>query len=74
MVAVRRYIVQTRLFACLAGGLIGVVVASPVSTRFEVGLTLAAIGCVAVGVAIGYVVSIFFDIFAASPDDKSAES
>ena len=64
---------QTRLFACLAGGLIGVVVAAPVSSRFEVGLTLSAIGCIAVGVAVGYVVSIFFDIFATSSSDKKAE-
>lgn len=64
---------QTRLFACIAGGLVGVVVASPVSRSFEVSLWLALVGSVAVGVAIGYVVSILFDVFTATPAENDAE-
>lgn len=64
---------QTRLFACIAGGLVGVVAASTVSSRFEIGPILGLIGCVAVGVAVGYVASILFDVFTASPADKNAE-
>ena len=65
---------QTRLFACLAGGLLGVVVASPINNSLGVNPTLAFIGCASVGVAVGYVASILFDVFTASPEDESAES
>ena len=65
---------QTRLLACLAGGFLGVVVASPISQSFNVSLTLALIGCALLGLALGYVVSIFFDVFTASSEEQSAES
>jgi len=65
---------QTRLLACLAGGFLGVVVASPISQSFNVSLTLALIGCALLGLALGYVVSIFFDVFTASSEEQSVES
>lgn len=65
---------QTRLFACIAGGLIGVVVASPVSSSFGVSSTLALIGCSSVGVGVGYVASILFDVFAATPGETPGDN
>ena len=65
---------QIRLFACIAGGLIGVVAASPVSNSFGVSPMLSVIGCIAAGVGVGYVASILFDVFTASSGDKNAES
>jgi hypothetical protein len=66
--------VQIRLFACIAGGLIGAVAASPVSASFGVSPMVAWIGCIAAGLGVGYVASILFDVFTASPGDKNAES
>ena len=60
---------QTRLFACLAGGFLGVVV-TPVNASLGVSPTVAVIACSSVGVAVGYVVSILFDVFTARPEDK----
>ena len=65
---------QIRLLACLAGGLLGVVVASPISQNFNVSLTLALIGCSLLGLALGYVVSIFFDVFTANSEEPVVES
>lgn len=61
---------QTRLFACLAGGFIGVVVTSPINAGLGLSPMIAVVGCSSVGVAVGYVVSILFDVFTASPGDK----
>jgi uncharacterized membrane protein len=56
--------VQTRLLACLAGGLLGVVVASTINESLGLSPTLAVIACASAGVGIGYMVSILFDVFA----------
>ena len=74
MVTARRHTVRTRLLACFAGGLLGVVVASPISQSLNVSLTLALIGCSLLGLALGYVVSIFFDVFTASSEEEAVES
>jgi hypothetical protein len=68
--------VQTRLLACMAGGLLGFVAASPINGGLGLDLspTVALIGCSSLGVALGYVVSILFDVFSSSPGNKSAES
>lgn len=55
---------QTRLLACLAGGLLGVALASTINEALGLSPTLAVIACASAGVAIGYVVSILFDVFA----------
>ena len=65
---------QTRLLACLAGGFLGVVVASPISQSLNVSLTLALIGCALLGLSLGYVVSIFFDVFTASSEEQNVEA
>ena len=65
---------RTRLLACFAGGFLGVVVASPISQSFNVSLTWALIGCSLLGLALGYVVSIFFDVFTVSSEEESVES
>lgn len=64
---------RTRLLACLAGGFLGVVVASPISQSLNVSLTLVLIACALLGLALGYVVSIFFDVFTASSEEQSVE-
>jgi hypothetical protein len=61
---------RTRLLACVAGGSLGAVVASPISQSLNVSLTLALIGCSLLGVGLGYVVSIFFDVFTASSEEE----
>ena len=61
---------QTRLLSCLAGGFLGVAVTSPVSRSMDLSPLIALIGCTSVGVALGYVVSILFDVFAMNPGDK----
>ena len=65
---------QTRLLACAAGGLLGVVATSAISsilglTSLGMSPTLSIIVCSSIGVAIGYVVSLLFDVFATSPGD-----
>ena len=74
MVTARRHTLRTRLLACFAGGFLGVVVASPISQSLNVRLTLALIGCSLLGLTLGYVVSIFFDVFTAESEEQSVES
>ena len=57
---------QIRLFASLAGGLLGVATAYTIHSRFGVDATIALIGCSAIGLSIGYVVSMVIDVFTAS--------
>lgn len=65
---------QRRLFASLAGGCLGVVVASPINASLGLNPAIALIVCSSIGVAVGYVVSILFDVFTASSEDKNASS
>lgn len=71
MIVPGRNTVQTRLLACLAGGLFGFVVASPITDGMSLNPTIALIGCPLIGVAIGYAASLLFDVFTASPDQQS---
>jgi hypothetical protein len=63
--------VQTRLFASLAGGFLGVVVTSPINASLGLSPTIALIGCSSIGVAVGYVASMLFDVFAVTPGDQN---
>ncbi len=65
---------RTRLLACLAGGLLGAIVGSPISGSLGLSPTAALIGCSAVGAGIGFFASILFHVFASSPDDRNAGS
>ena len=65
---------RTRLIACLAGGLLGAVVASPVGGSLDLSPMVVWIGCPLAGVALGYVASIFVDVFAAGEGDKTTSS
>jgi hypothetical protein len=65
--------VQTRLLACLAGGCLGAAT-SLIGDGFGLSPAVALIGCSFLGIGLGYVVSICFDIFTAAPEDTSAES
>ena len=60
---------QTRLFASLAGGFLGAAVASPLDAALGLSPTMALIACASAGVAIGYVASMLFDVFAATSGD-----
>ena len=55
---------QTRILACLAGGLLGAILTSTVSAGLSVSPLLAFIGCSLAGVAVGYLVSTLCDVFA----------
>jgi hypothetical protein len=55
---------QTRLFASLAGALLGAAVSSTVNSSVDLSPTLVLIGCTVTGLALGYVVSMLFDVFA----------
>jgi len=66
--------VKTRLFAGLAGAVLGLVVTSPINASLGLNPAIALILCSSIGVAVGYVASILFDVFIASPGDKNPES
>jgi hypothetical protein len=55
---------QTRILSCLAGGLLGVTFASTLNVRMGLTPTLAVFACSLAGVALGYLVSILYDVFA----------
>jgi hypothetical protein len=61
---------QRRLIASTVGGLIGLGLAFWFQDDFGTSLTLAYVGCVLAGMAIGWVASTLFDVFAgnASPE------
>ena len=65
---------QTRLIACLAGGFLGVAVTSSVNSSLGLSPTIALLSCSSIGVVLGYVASLLFDVFAASPADKNGHS
>jgi hypothetical protein len=56
---------QTRLFASLAGGLLGVALNAQITAKLGLDLppVPALIGCSLAGLAIGYVVSLLVDVF-----------
>ena len=56
---------QTRLLACVAGGLVGVVLASSINSALGLSLssTLAVIVSGSAGAALGCVASVLFDVF-----------
>jgi hypothetical protein len=66
--------VQTRLLACVAGGLLGVALTSTINSGLGLSPTLAMIACSSAGVAIGYVASILYDVFSGAgqtqPDSR----
>jgi hypothetical protein len=66
--------VEKRLLACLAGGCLGVVVAFSISAPPSLSPALTMLGCAATGVAMGYFVSIYFDVFARKPEDLEDKS
>lgn len=62
---------QTRLFACLAGGFLGIVVAVSIKDSLDLAPSVAFIGCSLAGMALGYVASLLFDVFAASSGQRN---
>jgi hypothetical protein len=64
--------VQTRLLACIAGGLVGAVLTSPINNLLALPPAVALIACSFAGLAVGYVVSILIDVF--SSDHNQIDS
>jgi hypothetical protein len=60
---------QTRLLASLAGGLLGLAVTSTINGSLGLPPSIAFTGCGLTGMAVGYVGSIFFDVFAGKTDE-----
>ena len=54
---------RKRLLVCLIFGATGLAVALPIGDRLGLSTVQALIGCSAAGVLLGYLVSIFLDIF-----------
>jgi hypothetical protein len=52
----------------------GLAIALPIGDRFGLGVAQALIGCGAAGAFIGYMVSIFLDIFLASNQSTEIEN
>lgn len=65
---------QRRLYSGLAGGLLGLVAAFPINASLSLSPAVAMIGCAGIGVVVGYVASIFFDVFTSNSEDESAGS
>lgn len=65
---------QTRLFATVAGGLLGIAVASPINAGLGLSPAVALIFCSSIGLALGYVASVLFDVFIGSSEDKKTKS
>ena len=59
---------QRRLIASAVGGLVGIGLAYRFQDNFGIPETLTYIGCTFAGLAIGWVASTLFDVFAGSPD------
>jgi hypothetical protein len=59
---------QRRLIASAVGGLIGLGLAYRFQDDFGISESLAYIGCAAAGMAVAWVASTLFDVFAGSPD------
>ena len=60
-----------RLIASTVGGLVGLGLAYRFQDDFGISETLAYIGCAFAGMAIGWVASTLFDVFAGTPDVTS---
>ena len=57
-----------RLITSAAGGFAGLGLAYRFQDDFGISLSLAYIGCALAGMAVGWVASTLFDVFAGSPD------
>jgi hypothetical protein len=66
--------VQTRLLACLAGGLLGAILTSTVSAGLGVSPLLGFIGCTVAGIALGCLVSILLDVFSGANEDANPDA
>jgi hypothetical protein len=64
--------VQKRLLSSLGGGFLGVLVASPANNSLGLSPTADFIVCASIGLALGYVGSILYDVFTASSRGKKA--
>jgi len=65
---------QRRLIASLAGGIIGICLATRLQDALEIPATVAYIAAALGGIALAYVASMLFDVFAGSgPPGSSAD-
>ena len=65
---------RKRLLVAAVFSVAGLAVAMPIADRFGVGTVQALIGCGAAGAFLGYVVSIFLDIFLTTSHSTETEN
>jgi hypothetical protein len=65
---------RKRLLVAVVFGAAGLAVALPLGDRFGFGPVQALLGCGAAGAALGYVISIFLDIFLTSSHSSEIEN
>jgi hypothetical protein len=65
---------RKRLLVAVVFGAAGLAVALPLGDRFGFGPVQSLIGCGAAGAALGYVISIFLDIFLTSSHSSEIEN
>jgi hypothetical protein len=65
---------RKRLLVALVFAVAGLAVAIPLGDRFGYGIVQSMIACGAAGAALGYVISIFLDIFLTSANPGESES
>ena len=65
---------RKRLLVALVFAAAGLAVAVPVGDRFGYGLAQSLIGCGAAGAFLGYVISIFLDIFLTNSHTSEIEN
>jgi len=65
---------RKRLLVALVFAAAGLAVAMPIGDRFGYGPVQSLVGCGAAGAFIGYVVSIFLDVFLPKPHPSENES
>jgi hypothetical protein len=63
---------RIRLIACLVGGVLGALVTLPINNSLGLNPTIAWIACPSIGVAVGYIASIFLHVFTAQDDEPTA--
>jgi hypothetical protein len=62
---------RKRLLICLVFGATGLAAALPIGDRLGISALQALIGCAAAGVLVGYLVSVFLDIFLSPPETEN---
>jgi uncharacterized membrane protein len=63
---------RKRFLVSIVGGIIGLALSVPLTDTLGVSQTLALVSCSIAGIVVGYVASIFWEVFAGTPHDRDA--